>query len=295
MTCAACSSRIEKVLNKMDGVDAQINLTTEKAQISYNPEMSSEQEIEEKIEKLGYGVQTETSVFDIQGMTCAACSTRIEKVLNKQSAIKEANVNLTNETANVTYLPGLMNEHEIIDRIRKLGYDANVQAGREEKRSRKEKEDKRMQMKLIISAILSVPLLMTMIDHLFGIELPIIFMNPWFQLTYAAPVQFIIGWQFYSGAYKNLRSGSLNIDVLVALGTSAAFLYSLYESFKTIGNALYEPHLYFETSAILITLILFGKYLETRAKSQTTQAISKLLNLQAKEARIIVDRSEERR
>src|SRR5699024_8215244 len=89
MTCAACSSRIEKVLNKMEGVDAQINLTTEKAQISYNPEMSSEQEIEEKIEKLGYGVQTETSVFDIQGMTCAACSTRSEKVLNKQSAIKE--------------------------------------------------------------------------------------------------------------------------------------------------------------------------------------------------------------
>lgn len=293
MTCAACSSRIEKVLNKMDGVEAQVNLTTEKARIAYNPEMSTEHEIEQKIEKLGYGVQTETSVFDIQGMTCAACSTRIEKVLNKQAAIKEANVNLTNETANVTYLPGLISEHEIIKRIKKLGYDANVQAGREEKSSRKEKEVKRMQIKLIISTILSIPLLMTMLDHLFGIELPSIFMNPWFQLTFAAPVQFIIGWQFYTGAYKNVRNGSLNMDVLVSLGTSAAFLYSLYEAFKTIENTAYEPHLYFETSAILITLILFGKYLETRAKSQTTQAISKLLNLQAKEARIIVDGEEQ--
>src|SRR5699024_8225685 len=124
-------------------------------------------------------------------------------------------------------------------------------------------------------------------DHLFGINLPAIFMNSWFQFVLATPVQFIIGWQFYEGAYKNLRTGSANMDVLVALGTSAAYFYSLYESVKTIGNPLYVPHLYFETSAILITLILFGKYLETRAKSRTTHALSKLLNLQAKQARVI--------
>src|SRR5699024_11829239 len=114
-------------------------------------------------------------------------------------------------------------------------------------------------------------------------------MNPWFQLNFAASEQFIIGQQLYTCAYKNVRNSSLNMDVLVSLGTSAAFLYSLYEAFKTIGHTAYEPHLYFETSAILITLILFGKYLETRAKSQTTQAISKILNLQAREARIIID------
>ena len=112
-------------------------------------------------------------------------------------------------------------------------------------------------------------------------------MNPWFQFALATPVQFVIGWQFYVGAYKNLRNGGANMDVLVALGTSAAYFYSVYEGIKTAGNPNYEPHLYFETSAVLITLILFGKYLETRAKSQTTNAISKLLHLQAKEARVI--------
>src|SRR5699024_12866909 len=111
--------------------------------------------------------------------------------------------------------------------------------------------------------------------------------NPWFQFALATPVQFIIGWQFYVGTYKNLRNGGANMDVLVALGTSAAYFYSLYEALKTIGNPGYMPHWYFETSAVLITLMLFGKYLETRAKSQTTKAISKLINLEAKEDHVI--------
>src|SRR5699024_3336432 len=150
-----------------------------------------------------------------------------------------------------------------------------------------EKELQKMKWKLAISAILSSPLLVTMLDHLLGISLPSIFMNPWFQFALATPIQFIIGWQFYDGAYKNLRNGGANMDVLVALGTSAAYFYSLYEGFKTIGNPGYDPHLYFETSAILITLILFGKYLESNAKSRTTAALSELLNLQAKQARVI--------
>ena len=144
-----------------------------------------------------------------------------------------------------------------------------------------------MKLKLIISAVLSLPLFMTMLVHLFNVQLPSIFMNPWFQFILATPVQFVIGWQFYIGAYKNLKNGGANMDVLVVLGTSAAYFYSLYEAIKTIGNPEYMPHLYFETSAVLITLILFGKYLEQRAKSQTTNALSSLLNLQAKEARVI--------
>src|SRR5699024_12488673 len=106
-----------------------------------------------------------------------------------------------------------------------------------------------------------------------------IFIATWFKFTVSTPVPVIIGWQFYVGAYKHLRNGGANMDVLVALGTSAAYFYSLYEALKTIGNPGYMPYLYFETSAVLITLILFGKYLETRAKSQTTNALSKLLNL----------------
>ncbi|WP_163970291.1 heavy metal translocating P-type ATPase [Oceanobacillus halotolerans] len=287
MTCAACSNRVEKVLNKMDGVDAQVNLTTEKATIDYDPSTTSVQDITAKIEKLGYGVQTEKAEFDVMGMTCAACSNRIEKVLNKQEAISVANVNLATESATIEYNPNLMQESDIIGRIQKLGYDARPKAEKQAKQTQKEKQIQRMKTKLIVSGLLSAPLLVTMLVHLFGINIPAIFMNPWFQFLLATPVQFVIGWQFYVGAYKNLRNGGANMDVLVALGTSAAYFYSLVEAFKTIGNPDYMPHLYFETSAILITLILFGKYLETSAKSRTTVAISKLLDLQAKEARVI--------
>ncbi|MBM7599845.1 Cu+-exporting ATPase [Virgibacillus halotolerans] len=292
MTCAACSTRVEKVLNKMDGVDAQVNLTMEKASVNYDPATTSVNEINAKIEKLGYGVQMEKINFDVFGMTCAACSTRIEKVLNKQEGVKEASVNLATESAAIEYNPALLSELDLVGKIQKLGYDAKEKTDKEEKQTHKEKEIKQMQMKLVISVILSVPLLITMLDHLLGINLPSIFMNPWFQFALATPVQFIIGWQFYVGAYKNLRNGGANMDVLVALGTSAAYFYSLYEALKTIGNPSYMPHLYFETSAILITLILFGKYLETSAKGRTTLAITKLLDLQVKQARVIRDNEE---
>lgn len=292
MTCAACSNRVEKVLNKMDGVDAQVNLTTEKATVDYDPEKVSMDEIEEKIENIGYGVLTEKTELDVTGMTCAACSNRIEKVLNKQQGVKLANVNLATESASVEYNPGLIDPEDLIGKIRNLGYDAKPKQAAEDKRSHKEKELHHLKWKVIISALLSLPLLVTMADHLFGLSLPAILMNPWFQFALATPVQFIIGWQFYEGAYKNLKNGSANMDVLVALGTSAAYFYSLYEAIRTIGNPAYEPHLYFETSAVLITLILFGKYLEVRAKSQTTHALSELLNLQAREARVMRDGKE---
>ncbi|MBC9874483.1 heavy metal translocating P-type ATPase [Macrococcoides bohemicum] len=292
MTCAACSTRIEKVLNKMDGVDAKVNLTTEKANIQYDSGKVSIEDISQRIDKLGYKVKPEYIELDVIGMTCAACSSRIEKVLNKQPEIKNATVNLTTEEATIDYYPGNMDAQAIIERIRKLGYDAKLKSSDENKASAKANELKKKKIKLIISALLSLPLLLTMLTHLFGIHLPHIFMNPWFQLAFAFPVQFIIGWQFYDGAYKNLRSGGANMDVLVALGTSAAFFYSVYEGLQTINNPDYMPHLYFETSAVLITLILFGKYLEARAKSQTTHALSSLLNLQAKEARVIRDNKE---
>ena len=292
MTCAACSNRVEKVLNKMDGVKAQVNLTTEKASIDYDPEKTSIEDISKKIENVGYGVLTEKTDLDVFGMTCAACSTRIEKVLNKQDGVKHATVNLTTESATIEYNPGLVDVKSLIDKIKNVGYDAKPKAEAKEKQTYKEKQLKNMKTKLIISVLLSAPLLLTMLVHLFGMSIPDIFMNPWFQFALATPVQFIIGWQFYEGAYKNLRNGGANMDVLVALGTSAAYFYSLYEAFMTIGNPEYMPHLYFETSAVLITLILFGKYLETRAKSQTTNALSKLLNLQAKEARVIRDGKE---
>ena len=287
MTCAACSNRIEKTLNKMDGVEAQVNLTTEKASVQYDPEKTSLEEITKKIEQIGYGVLMEKAVLDVFGMTCAACSNRIEKMLNKQAGVARATVNLTTESAAIEYYSGLVDVQTLIEKIQRLGYDAKPKAEANEKQTYKEKELQRKKVKLIISAVLSAPLLLTMLLEMLGANLPEILMNPWFQFTLATPVQFYIGWPFYVGAFKNLRNGGANMDVLVALGTSAAYFYSLYEAFKTIGNPGYMPHLYFETSAVLMTLILFGKYLEAKAKNQTTNAISKLLNLQAKEARVI--------
>ncbi|WP_164214996.1 heavy metal translocating P-type ATPase [Virgibacillus sp. YIM 98842] len=288
MTCAGCSSRVEKVLNKMDGVEAQVNLTTEKATVNYDPASVTVEDITSKIENMGYGVLTQKTEFDIEGMTCATCSSRIEKVLNKQPGVKQATVNLAAESAVVEYNPNTLEIPDIIGRIKKLGYGANEKSDTgDASENQKEKQVKEMKFKLVLSALLSLPLLVTMLDHLLGVSLPALFMNPWFQFALATPIQFYVGRQFYTGAYRSLRSGGANMDVLVALGTSAAYFYSLYEAFLTIGNPGYMPHLYFETSAIIITLILFGKYLELTAKSRTKTAISKLLNLQAKQARVI--------
>ncbi|PTE44480.1 copper-translocating P-type ATPase [Staphylococcus equorum] len=292
MTCSACANRIEKNLNKINDVDATVNVTTEKATIAYNPESTTIDDLTHSIEKTGYGVLTEKAELDVIGMTCAACSNRIEKVLNRDAGVEHANVNLTTENATIAYNPEMTSIDDLIKKIQKIGYDAQPKQAASEKSSQKEQELKHKRTKLIISAILAAPLLLTMFVHLFGMQIPHIFMNPWFQFALATPVQFIIGWQFYVGAYKNLRNGSANMDVLVALGTSAAYFYSLYEMIKWLNLTNYTPHLYFETSAVLITLILFGKYLETRAKTQTTNALSELLNLQAKEARVLRNQEE---
>lgn len=287
MTCAACSSRVERVLNKMEHVEAQVNLATAKATVSYDAAEITVEDVVDKITKTGYAVQTAEVRLTIYGMTCAACSQRIEKVLAKQSGIEQVSVNLTNETAHVHFYPDVISEQEIIDKIKNIGYDAKADEDKVSRQTNQEIQLGKMRTKLIIAALLSLPLLLTMLDHLLGVSLPRIFMNPWFQLVLATPVQFIIGWQFYVGAYKSLRSKSANMDVLIVLGTSAAYFYSVYEGLKTLSDTAYVPHLYFETSAILITLILFGKYLESTAKGRTTEAISKLLALQAREARVI--------
>ncbi|MBY6270393.1 heavy metal translocating P-type ATPase, partial [Parageobacillus thermoglucosidasius] len=294
MTCAACSSRIEKVLNKMDGVEANVNLAMEKATIEYDPAKQSVRDIQEKIEKLGYGVATEKVMLDIEGMTCAACAARIEKGLQRMEGVERATVNLATNSAVVEYKEGIISVEAILEKIKKLGYKGQVRK-EEEGAGVKEEQLKQKQRQLMISIVLSLPLLYTMIAHLpfdLGLPMPDWLMNPWVQLLFATPVQFYIGGPFYVGAYRALRNKSANMDVLVALGTSAAYFYSLAEAVKTIGNAHYMPNLYFETSAVLITLVLVGKYFEARAKGRTTEAISKLLSLQAKEALVVRDGKE---
>ena len=245
MTCTACANRIEKNLNKLPDVVATVNPTTEKATVDYDPNSTSLETITETVQNTGYGVITETTELDVLGMTCAACSTRVEKILNRTDGVSQANVNLTTEQANIAYNPEVTTPEALIARIQNIGYDAQLKATAGDKVSQKSKELKRKRLKLIISAILSLPLLLTMFVHLFNLPMPAILMNPYFQLTLATIVQFGIGWQFYIGAYKSLGSGSANMDVLVALGTSAAYFYSLFETIKWIVQPQITPYITF--------------------------------------------------
>ncbi|MFS8630111.1 MAG: heavy metal translocating P-type ATPase, partial [Bacillales bacterium] len=220
----------------------------------------------------------------------------IEKGLNKLNGVTAANVNLALEKASVEYNPSELSVNDIIKKVQDLGYGASEKDdGNGEVVDHRQVEIKRQTTRFIFAVIFSLPLLWTMVGHFeftSFLYVPEILMNPWVQLLFATPVQFYIGGPFYVGAYRALRNKSANMDVLVALGTSAAYFYSLAEAVKTIGNAHYMPNLYFETSAVLITLVLVGKYFEARAKGRTTEAISKLLSLQAKEALVVRDGKE---
>ncbi|WP_155010202.1 heavy metal translocating P-type ATPase [Priestia megaterium] len=297
MTCAACSNRIEKGLKKIEGVkEANVNLALERSTIIFDPSKTSPQAFEEKIEKLGYGVVSEKAEFAITGMTCAACSTRIEKGLNKLEGVTKASVNLALETASVEYSPSQIAPQDITQRVEKLGYGAKLKSEeKEEEQSYREKELSKQKGKFWFSLILSVPLLWAMVIHFTFtsfIPLPHMLMNPWVQLALATPVQFVVGKQFYVGAFKALRNKSANMDVLVALGTSAAYFYSLYSSLKSLGSSTHTAQLYYETSAILITLILLGKLFEANAKGRSSEAIKKMMGLQAKTAVVVRDGAE---
>lgn len=235
-------------------------------------------------------VRQDLNVF---GMTCAACSTRIEKSLNKAEGVEKANVNLVTENAAVYYDPEVTTTEELIKVVKHAGYDAAEKMSKEEKDAVLEKNFKKEVRRFILSAVLSLPLLLTM-----GTHIPYIhemafaetignWINPTIQLVLATIVQFYIGWRFYDGAYKALRGKSANMDVLVALGTSAAYFYSVVEYIRHMIDPSVMPHYYFETSAVLITLILLGKLLESYATSRTTESIAGLLELQAKEATVI--------
>lgn len=295
MTCAACALRIEKGLQKLDGVEtANVNLALEKSTVVFDPAKTSLDDIRSKIEALGYGVAADRVELNITGMTCAACSTRIEKGLNKMPGVLKANVNLAMETATIEYDSAQVGVGDLVRQVEKLGYQAaRKEEGKEEEQvDRRMAEIRRQTQKFWISLIFSLPLLWSMVSHFSFtsfIWLPDFLMNPWVQLALATPVQFIIGAQFYVGAYKALRNKSANMDVLVALGTSAAYFYSLYVAISSIGSHAHMLELYFETSAVLITLILLGKLFEAKAKGRSSEAIRKLMGLQAKTAVVIRD------
>jgi len=237
--------------------------------------------------------ETKQAQFQITGMTCAACANRIEKGLSRLPGVASASVNLAMETARVEFAPSAVTVEDIIRKVEQLGYGAIPKERREDAKDLRRREIRRQTARFAVSAALSLPLLWAMAGHFAFtsfIPVPELFMNPWFQLALATPVQLAIGGPFYVGAWKALRNRSANMDVLVALGTSAAYLYSL---FLTLEWALADeaahpmPDLYYETGAILITLIVLGKLLEAIAKGRTSDAIRKLMGLRAKTALVI--------
>ena len=285
MSCAACAVRLEKVLNRLPGVSAQVNFATGKARLSAGPEAADGDAVLAAIRKAGFDVAPQVLELGIGGMSCAACAARIEKVVGRLPGV-EGSVNFAAETARVRYMPGLADPAAIVAAIARAGFTATPIAGRdrEAERARKDAEF-RAELRLFwISALLSLPFLAQMAGMLgagFGGHhddwLP-----RWLQCLLATPVQFWIGRRFYKGAWSSLLGGGANMDVLVALGTSVAYFFSL--AVVLLGR--HDLHVYFEASASIITLVLLGKLLEARARARTSAAVEALLRLQPPTARI---------
>ena len=281
MTCSSCAIRIEKNLNKLPGVKATINFANEKAQIEFDAAQIKSADLVHSIQKTGYTVPSQRLELALQGMTCSACAARIEKVLNKLPGV-EATVNFAAEKANIRVAPDGASVQDIIEAVSKAGYQAQVSDGAsraEEKARRFALYQKELRL-FWISAALTLPLVLQMGTMLTGQHMDLI--PRWLQMLLATPVQFYIGKRFYIGAWHALRGGGANMDVLVALGTSMAYLFS---AVVTLFGLTHQ-HVYFEAAAAIITLVLMGKLLEARAKGKTSTAIEQLLQLQPKTARV---------
>lgn len=303
MSCASCAANIEKTLKATEGVtQAGLNFATEKATVEFDDDKISPQDIHAVIRKLGYGsisapdVSPNKVVLSVTGMSCVACSARIEKSLNATDGVKSVHVNFASEKATVAYDAAKITQTEIISQVKALGYDAKVAKEETQDREKelREKEMKTLKKWLWVSTLLTAPLLLAMILSMLKIDwMGFDFLhNEYFQLAIATPVQFVVGFRFYKHAYLALKSKSANMDVLIAMGTSAAYLYSVYNIFYQTVEMGMMKDLYFEAAAVIITLILLGKYLEAVAKGKTSEAIKKLMGLQAKTARVVRDGKE---
>ena len=304
MTCAACAQRVEKAVGKLQGVkSAAVNFATEKLTVEYDQGALKGSDIKDAIVKTGYGVAEETPnsnvTIPIGGMTCAACAQRIEKSLAKMEGVSSATVNFATEKATVTYDPQKVRLVALRQGIEKLGYKAlgTEKNTVDEDKIRKEKEIRVMWIKFIVSAAFGIPLLyIAMAPMLVWPRLPVPgFLDPMnYPLIYALVEIFltipivIAGYRFYTVGFKALLKRSPNMDSLIAIGTSAAIIYSLYSTYQiAIGDFVSVDKLYFETAGVIITLIMLGKTLEAVSKGRTSEAIKKLMGLAPKTAIVI--------
>ena len=287
MTCASCVSRVEKAASKAVGVNsASVNLATERADLNLSSALGLSNAIS-AIQESGYQVATTEQDFNIEGMTCASCVSRVEKAIRKSPGVIDVSVNLATEKANVKFATGAVSTNQLIQLVQDAGYHASIVKDdlNQSEEVLKEKKLFKERLYLGLSTLLTLPLILPMIFEPFAMMT----MPPgWVQLLLATPVQFFFGARFYKAGYHAVKAKSGNMDLLVALGTSAAFGLSLYH-LLTIGwgMAAHDAGLYFESSASVITLVLLGKYMESRAKYRTTEAIRALQSLRPETARVI--------
>ena len=289
MHCATCAQTIEKRLPKLKGVIyATVNLAAEKAIIDYDPNVTDQKAIEEVISEVGYKVVHQSVTLKIGGMHCAVCAQTIEKVLNKKEGVYKATVNLALETATVEYNAAQISLAGIKKVIRDVGYDViEPEAGVEDsEQTERDNEIRSLKMMLIISTAATIPVMILSYWKFLPFHFPIEQYIPYIMFVLVTPVHFIVGHRFFVGAYKALRNRNPNMDVLVTLGTSAAYFYSVYVTFGGPGK------LYYTTAVSLMTFLTLGKLMEAVAKGRTSAAIRKLMGLRAKTARVIRDGEE---
>ena len=288
MTCAMCVATVTEGLEELPGVvDVSVNLATAKAIVHFKSDEVDLPRMIAEVKDRGYGVHTERVKLDIEGMTCATCVRTIEETLLGLPGIASAQVNLATNAAFVDYSESSVSPAEMMRAVRGVGYGATVvDDGAAPKEDASVREARHWRRLLWASGLLSLPLLLAMLLEMSGVGGPVsrLLGNYWLQLALGSLVQFWPGMTFYVDAYYNLKHRNANMSVLVALGTSAAYLFSLAAAF-TGGRSAHGT--YFETSAVLITLVIIGKMLEAIAKGRTSQAIRSLLGLQPRTARIV--------
>lgn len=284
MTCASCVTRVEKALAAVPGVvAAEVNLATETAAVRAAPSVTADA-LAAAVERAGYAVPRYSIRLDIAGMTCASCVNRVEKALQRLPGVLSATVNLATERAEVTVARGVVDADALVKAVTAAGYGAVPVTEAQPGPARRPNRD---WWPVAVSAALSLPLVLPMVGDVFGRH----WMLPsWLQLLLATPVQFWLGARFYRAGWKALRAGTGNMDLLVALGTTAAYGLSVYQLLTTRPEVV--RHLYFESAAVVITLVLLGKWLEARAKHQTTEAIRALNALRPERARVRRDGAE---
>lgn len=303
MTCASCAQTVEKVVSKVPSVEeASVNLATEKLTVSFDENSANEEAVIKAVDDAGYQVVMpgEHMQYDIDGMTCASCSQTIEKVINKLDGVQSASVNLATEKMVVDFNPSELSSNDIMEAVKNSGYSAKESLSQEAQadldKEKKEKHIKKMWSRFWQSAVLTVPLLYIAMGEMVGLPIPEM-IHPMvyperfalLQLALTIPV-LIIGRPFFIVGFRALFKGHPNMDSLVALGTSAAALYSLYGTIMVLlGDHHFAMNLYYESAAVILTLITLGKYFEAVSKGKTSEAIKKLMGLAPKTAIVIRD------